>query len=251
MSPRVSVIIPVFNQERFVKKAIESALNQSYPNIEIIVIDDGSTDNTPNVLEHYSDLIHVTRQKNGGTSSAWNHALEICQTDYVIGLDSDDEFMPHTVEKTVEYALKFPQRAVIYSDFHFIDSWGNITSKVENPECGSSEEAVQRLITLHDKLGQPNNFLPFGHVRLYRRSVLQNIGGYDTQYRYAEDYDLCLRLAEAGFLFKRIPNTLYRYRWHDSNKGVVTRSEQKKDVRLAVKNYLERKKHSKNVSKRK
>ncbi len=237
---RITVVIPVYNQERFLRQAIDSVIAQTYKNIQILVVDDGSTDQTPEILKSYGDKITVVTKENGGTSDAWNCILPMISTDYVMGLDSDDEYVPNTVEKAVECAKLHPEASVIYSDFVFIDADGNETKKVQNPECESSQDAVEKLIHLHDRLGQPNNFLPFGHVRLYKRNALLGIGGYDTLYRYAEDFDLVLRLAEAGYQFQRVPGVLYRYRWHTTNKGVVDRPGQKEDVKLSVKLFKER-----------
>ncbi len=237
---KVSIVIPTHNQERFISKAIDSALNQTYKNLKILVVDDGSTDNTSGILKSYNNKITVVTKKNGGTSDAWNYVLSLIETDYVIGLDSDDEFVPTTVEKTMECALRNPEASLIYSDFVFIDSDGKEIHIVKNPECQNPLDAIAKLLRLHDRLGQPKNFLPFGHVRLYKCEALLGIGGYDTRYLYAEDFDLVLRLAESGCRFQRVPEILYRYRWHETNKGVVDRSGQIEDVKLSVKLFTQR-----------
>jgi len=237
---KVTIIIPVFNQEVYLTSAIESALRQTYKDCSVLVIDDGSTDSTPSILDGFGDRIRVIRQENAGTSAAWNTALEAIDDDIVVGLDSDDEFVPSTVEQALLKLSGNSDADVIYSDYEFIDGSGNATKTVRNPDPG---DPTAQLARLHDRLGERDNFLPFGHVRLYRRQTLLDIGGYDPQYLYAEDYDLTLRLAEHGASFVRVPQVLYRYRWHESNKGVVTRDGQVQDVRRSFSQFLERNPH--------
>lgn len=236
----VTIVIPVFNQERFIANAVESALHQTYDQCSVLVVDDGSTDKTPGILRKYQDRITILRQDNAGTSVAWNTAIKCIQSEFVIGLDSDDEFFPHTVAQTALALQKNPHADLVYSDYEFIDASGMTTKVVQNPD---PDDPVNQLAVLHDRLGQKDNFLPFGHVRLYRKKKLLEIGGYDPQYLYAEDYDLTLRLAEQGATLIHVPEVLYRYRWHQSNKGVVTRDGQVQDVRKSFAQFLTRNPH--------
>lgn len=117
----VTVVIPVYNQERYLEKAIDSVLSQTYKNYNILIVDDGSTDKTHSILKKYGDLIKVIYQQNGGTSVAWNNAIKIVETDHLIGLDSDDEFMPTTIEKVIQALKLNPDADLVYSDYEFID----------------------------------------------------------------------------------------------------------------------------------
>lgn len=233
----VTVVIPVYNQEIFIGKALESAIGQTYKNYMILVIDDGSTDSTPQILKRYQGTIKVIRQKNSGTSAAWNKAISIASTDYLIGLDSDDEFFSETIQEVVNVLERHSDADLVYSDYEFINQESQTTKAVANPD---PYDPVGQLIRLHDNLGKPDNFLPFGHVRMYSRRALEMIGGYNEEYLYAEDYDLVLRMAEKRFKFVHVPRVLYRYRWHDANKGVVTRREQKRDVLNSVLDFRNR-----------
>lgn len=232
----VTVVIPVFNQEKFISSCIESVIAQADGLADILVVDDGSTDRTPGLLRQFTG-IRVLTQRNGGTSSAWNLALKDCQSTYLIGLDADDEFCSNTLSVMLGAAHSFPQADLIYSDYVFINEDGVCQNTVNNPAPLSP---VGQLLRLHDRLGQPNNFLPFGHVRLYKRQALIDIGGFDETYFYAEDFELVLRMAERGLVFSHVPEVLYKYRWHSSNKGVVSRKEQKAEVRRAVEGYRQR-----------
>jgi teichuronic acid biosynthesis glycosyltransferase TuaG len=233
-----TIVIPVFNQEKFIALAIESALNQTYGNCSIIVVDDGSTDGTPAILQKYEKCVRLVRQeKNYGTSIAWNTAIDIAESDYLIGLDSDDELLPNTVMELMMALEINPNADIIYSDYEFIDSSGRCIELVRNP---NPFNPVEQLTFLHDHLGEMNNFLPFGHVRLYSRNKLLEVGGYDPKFLYAEDYDLTLRLAESGANFVHVSQVLYRYRWHQTNKGVVMRQEQILDVQKSFNDFLQR-----------
>jgi glycosyltransferase involved in cell wall biosynthesis len=242
---KVTVVIPVCDGSRFLRNAIDSVLIQDYlDDIQIIVVDDGSTDETSDILHSYGDQITVFTKENGGTSDAWNYVLPNIETEYVFGLDADDEFVTKTVSQAMQCLSEKPEADLVYSNFVFIDTQGQEKKVVQNPDCASPEDAIQQLIGLHDRLGQVNNFLPFGHVRLYKVASLLKINGYDTRYKYAEDFDLVLRLAEAGFVFQRVNSVLYRYRWHTTNKGIINRFQQKEDVKLSVKLFDERNKRA-------
>ncbi|MEQ9232722.1 glycosyltransferase [Coleofasciculus sp. E2-BRE-01] len=242
---KVTVVIPVYNGSKFLQNAIDSVVKQSYSDdIYIIVVNDGSTDNTAGILRSYENQITVFTKENGGTSDAWNYVLPLIETEYVFGLDADDEFIPETVSRVMQCLSENPESDLIYSDFVFIDAQGQEQKIVQNPDCTSPQDAIQRLIKLYDRLGQANNFLPFGHVRLYKIASLLKINGYDTRYKYAEDFDLVLRLAEAGFIFQRVNGVLYRYRWHTTNKGITNRLQQKEEVRFSVKLFSQRNKES-------
>ncbi|MBD2414686.1 glycosyltransferase [Nostoc calcicola FACHB-3891] len=229
--PKVIILIPTYNQENFIRQCLNSALDQSYKNYEIWVVNDGSTDKTSEIIYEYENKIKIFSKPNGGTASCWNHVLKLIDSDYIIGLDSDDELNFFTLEKTVELALNNLEADVIYSDYEFIDYKGSTIKLVFNPE---PIDPLNQLISLHNKLGEPNNFVPFGHVRLYKTKSLLKIGGYDENYLYAEDYELLLRMAKDNYKFVRVPEVLYRYRWHYTNKGILSRKEQIEEVRKSV-----------------
>lgn len=203
-----AIVIPVYNGERYVAAALASAIEQTVA-VPIIVIDDGSTDGTGGLLDERTDQITVVRQANGGTSSAWNQAVGVCGATWLIGLDADDELAPTAVEVLLDQSRRTPDADVVYSDYSFIDAAGATVRQVHNPP---PDDPVGQLLRLHDQLGEPDNFVPFGHVRMYRRSSLLAAGGYDESYRDAEDYELLLRLARGGAAFRHVPAQLYRYR---------------------------------------
>lgn len=238
MSP-ATVIIPVHNCAWYVREAIESALGQTHSATRILVVDDGSTDATPQILSEYEQrgLVSIVRRANGGTAAAWNHALRTAETELLVGLDADDILHSHAVQTVVRAAEKNPSASIVYSDYEFLDERGSAVRAVRNPDPA---DPIALLMRLHDRLGQPDNFLPFGHIRLYRRSALLAAGGFDETYRYAEDFELMLRLASLGHCFHHVRDVLYGYRWHDANKGVVGRHEEIAAVRRAVAEFRAR-----------
>ena len=118
MSKPVSVIIPVYNSERFLRPAVESALNQSYSNIEIICIDDGSTDNSLKILNEYRERIKIFTQKNQGLASSINNAISKCKGDWIKWLSPDDVMYPNCIEDLIKCSNN---NSIIYSNWDIID----------------------------------------------------------------------------------------------------------------------------------
>ena len=118
---KISVIIPTYNRAHCVCSAIDSVLKQSYKNIEIIVVDDGSTDQTNSILKGYGDKIFYLYQNNKGVSAARNLGIKFCTADWVAFLDSDDEWLPNKIEKQIEDMKNFPHSIVYCTNVLFKD----------------------------------------------------------------------------------------------------------------------------------
>ena len=123
--PLVTALINTYNYGRYLPFAINSVLNQTYPNIEIIVVDDGSTDHTPEVLAQYKDKITAIRTENGGQGHAFNVGIPKARGELLMLLDADDIWLPNKVERMVELAAKRPKAAMLYHRFQNIDKNGN------------------------------------------------------------------------------------------------------------------------------
>ena len=119
MSPRplVSIIIPTYNRAKFLPTAIQSALQQSYPNIEVIVIDDGSTDNTKMALEPFKDKIRYFATEHKGTAHARNVGMKAATGKYIAFLDSDDTYLPNKIEIQVSFIEEHPEVGMVYTEF--------------------------------------------------------------------------------------------------------------------------------------
>jgi glycosyltransferase involved in cell wall biosynthesis len=122
--PLVSALLNTYNYARYLPMAINSVVNQTYGNIEIIVVDDGSTDETPQVLQKYADRVRIIRVKNGGQANAFNIGIPACRGELVMLLDADDQWLPTKVERMVAFAARHPKAGMLYHRFVNIDAHG-------------------------------------------------------------------------------------------------------------------------------
>ena len=125
MSELVSVIIPVYNAAPFLKDSIESVINQTYSNIEIICINDGSTDNSLEILKSFSDKITIISQENQGLASALNVGIKKMKGKWFKWFSPDDVMYPHTIETLINSAKNVPPNTILYSNWEIIDEKGN------------------------------------------------------------------------------------------------------------------------------
>jgi glycosyltransferase involved in cell wall biosynthesis len=204
-NPLVSIIIPAYNVESYIKNAIESALNQTYKNIEIIVVDDGSTDNTKKIIEPYfkSGKIKYIYQHNKGLSSARNTGIKTAQGEYVALLDSDDEFLPEKIEKQVGFLEARPDCDICYCDiWHFQESSPDQLLKI-NYKYYSGKEVFKNLLK--------KNFInPLSVV--FRRKVFDKFGYFNENYRRSEDWEYWLGSSYRGTIFCFLPEILAKHR---------------------------------------
>lgn len=189
--PFYSVLMPVYNGEKYLKEAIESILNQTFSNFEFIIVYDESTDCTKEILDFYSkkdSRIKVITQKRGGITVALKNGLQLCKGEWVFRFDSDDISLPHRMALQLDEINK-RQSLVLVGGFCEQINEDGIVLKV-NKYPLRHEELVKNLEDLRP-------FLPHSSM-CYRRDVVNKIGGYRVMFPYAEDTDLWLRLAEIG-----------------------------------------------------
>lgn len=129
---KVSIIIPVYNGERYVSEAIDSVLNQTYKDFEIIVIDDGSKDDTLNILRMYGEKIRWESQENKGQASAINEGIKMAKGKYIAYLDADDVCLPERLKIQVKYLDEHPDVGLVYADFYQTDENGKIRRAVKS-----------------------------------------------------------------------------------------------------------------------
>ena len=207
-NPLVSIIIPTFNRWHFVADAIESCLVQTYEYCEIIVVDDGSSDDTGRFLrERYGQRIRYIAQENQGPGIARNRGIEAARGEYIQFLDADDQLNARKVEVSLDVFLKHPEVSVVYTHFQFVASDGK--TKIETPPFERFSDEIfcemLRLTGCHILLSSS----------MHRTSVLRSVGGFadDVDFRSAEDWDLFLRLA-AQHKFHAIDQRLVCRRMH-------------------------------------
>jgi glycosyltransferase involved in cell wall biosynthesis len=204
MNPLVSVVIPVFNQERFLAEAIESVLAQTYPSIETVVVDDGSTDGTSAVARGYGSRIVYLRQDNAGAAAALNRGIQQASGDLVGWLSSDDVYLPTKIERQVELHNRRPEIAATYTDFMLIGANGEVIRKVKSRYLDDRRKFIRQLILV--------NFVN-GSSILARKDALIEAGLFDTQMKYHADGNMWLRLLKRGE-FGQVPEVLLKYRIH-------------------------------------
>lgn len=211
-APVVSVIIPCYNRDAYIKKTINSVIVQTYPHIEILCVDDGSTDRTREILETYKDKIQILEhpeRKNKGQSAAINLGLKYSHGEYIAILDSDDLFFPEKIEKQVSFLAKHKEFGLVYSDGYNINAAGEILYNIFPENHIEDNSPVRMLMECHFNL--PSN-------SLVRKSVFDKAGFFDESMRSAQDHDMAIRIMEitqAAYL--NMP--LWCYRRHSESQS--------------------------------
>ena len=203
--PLVSVIIPCYNQGHFLGEAICSALDQTYPRVEIIVVDDGSADRTPEVARSYSGVRYV-RQDNQGLSAARNAGFAFSRGEYVVFLDSDDRLRPEAVATNLAILDRERDAALCFGrtvQFH--------------PDGRTNPAANWVGAEPYLDLLRRNPIICPGSA-MYRRRVLDSVGGFDPSLNSAEDYDMYLRIAWTHRIISH-DTVVVEYRQHGSSMG--------------------------------
>jgi GT2 family glycosyltransferase len=202
-APRVSVVVPCYNAERFIGEALDSALAQAEVAVEVLVADDGSTDGTRTVLARYGERVRVLQQDHRGPSAARNACLGVARGEYVALLDADDRFRPGKLARQAALLDARPEIGLVYTGWHVIDEAG---VPLERQGWSREEGDVRRRLLLGN-LAHPVA------VMLRRRPVL-DAGGFDETLQVNEDWDLFLRLALRGMRWACVDEPLAEYRVH-------------------------------------
>jgi glycosyltransferase involved in cell wall biosynthesis len=196
----VSCVIPVFNGERFLPEAIESVLAQARSDIEIIVVDDGSTDGTRDAAARFAKQVIYVRQDNAGPPSARNHGIRRASGDFVAFLDSDDLWYP---QKTAIQLQRFEARPeLVICTAHMQNFW---SAEVEHEVSTLKDDRLTQI--------QPN----LGSSFIARRSVFETIGLLDTAFKHRDIQELILRATDSGLATESLPDVLVKRRIHDAN----------------------------------
>jgi len=204
---KVSVIIPCFNREQFIAATVNSVIAQTWPNIELIVVDDGCTDDSRKILESYGHRLTILEhpgRANKGQSAAINLGLRYSSGDYLAILDSDDLFMPEKIEKQVLFLEAKPEIGLVYANCIYIDENGKEICKMHYGNHWPPKGPEQVLEDCCYNV--PSN-------SLFRRSVFEKVGFLNEALRSAQDHDYGIRIAEVtriGYL----DECLWYYRRH-------------------------------------
>jgi glycosyltransferase involved in cell wall biosynthesis len=209
MEPLVSVIIPTHNRAELVRQAVQSVVNQTYRKIEIIVVDDGSTDDTREVLGTYGGRIKYIYQERSERSKARNEGFRHSRGDYIAFLDSDDLWLPMKIEKQVQILNDKRDVGVVYTDVQFIDRHGN-------PHNGEFVWDTSQREVLYEDLMTHNVITGTTSSVMVRRTCLDKVGLFDESMNTCEDLDLYRRIARYHNFYK-IDLPLVKFRIHDRN----------------------------------
>jgi glycosyltransferase involved in cell wall biosynthesis len=204
--PRVSVIIPAFNGEKYIGETIQSILAQTHRPLEVLVVDDGSTDRTAEIVQRFGEPVRYIRQENAGTAAARNRAVAESRGEFIALLDQDDLWVPDKLARQIPRFAEDPRIGLVFAGIEFFDTRsGKITSTYfPGPE-----------LSLRDLLAHV--VLPVQTI-LFRKSALEKIGPFDTTLGGTDDWDIGIRMA-AEFRMVGVDEILGRVRLHDTQQG--------------------------------
>lgn len=206
----VSIVIPNYNQGHLIHRAIESAAMQSYKNKEVVIVDDGSTDNSVEIIkrliDEYKHLCKFTfiPKNNGGTASARNAGIKATKSNFVAFLDADDYYYPHKVAISIGKCIEYPGIGVVYSDYDIRGKDGII--RREFKESFDFNKLIQRCIVSTNSI--------------VARTCFDKVGLFNESIKGMEDYEMWLRIA-TKFMLVHIPLSLFEYHEHGGNKTLT------------------------------
>ncbi|PWR76195.1 glycosyltransferase family 2 protein [Methanospirillum stamsii] len=182
--PLVSIITPSYNQGRFIRQTIESVLNQKYPNIEYIIIDGGSSDNTLEIIKEYESKIKWISEKDNGQSDAINKGFSMANGEIIAWLNSDDIYLEDAIQKAVDFFTVYPDYGLVYGEGYLIDENGNNHGRFP---C-TQEFDEWTLVHKSDYIMQPTTF--------FKKEAFFRVGKLDTNLHWCMDWDLWIKLSK-------------------------------------------------------
>ncbi len=222
ISPKVSVLLPVYNAATYLREAVESILGQSFTDFEFLIINDGSTDASEEIIESYLDsrIRYIKNEKNIGLVATLNRGIELATGEYIARMDADDISLPERFARQVAYMDQHPEVGACGTAFQF---FGDSEYISRNPE---DFRQAFTLLSNNSSLGHPTSMI--------RRSVLmQHHIRYEEEYEYAADFAFWIRISQVSYL-SSLPDVLLRYRWHADNmsKTDPSRKQAKANARV-------------------
>jgi glycosyltransferase involved in cell wall biosynthesis len=208
--PMITVLMPAYNAECYIAEAIDSVLRQTYVDFEFIIVNDGSTDNTLNIINRFNDpRIRIINQDNQGVAAALNNGLKHARARYIARFDADDICYPERLKKQLSFLEKNPEYILAGSDVEYISAGGD---HLFNFECiaHTHEEIIQKMYF----------YCPFVHPAvMYKKDTIISLGGYPENAHNFEDYLLWTGIAKAGKLYN-IPEPLIKYRLNPTSATI-------------------------------
>jgi glycosyltransferase involved in cell wall biosynthesis len=214
----ISVVIPVYNGETTINDTVRSVLNQTFLDFELIVINDGSSDSTLDILGRFIDpRVKVLSYPNSGLSASRNRGIDLAKSDYISFLDADDLWTSDKLEAQIATLLDNPEMAVVYSWTEFIDQTGNLLGYgIRNTDTGYVFPELLEYF-----------FIGSGSNALIRRTVFEEVGYFDETLTSAEDWDMFLRIA-SRYQFSVVPkpHIYYRITDHSMSRNVIRQEQE-------------------------
>lgn len=225
--PLVTIVIAVYNREAYLADAIRSAINQTYRNKEIVIVDDGSIDGSRDVALRFSPPVRYHYQTNGGIAAAWNQGIRLATGDFFTFLDADDLWTNEKIEQQMDVIRERAEVDIVFGhvkQFHSPDLSAEQRRKIWCPE---------------DKMPGVSAI-----TMLIRRQSFFRVGWFDTQWRKGIFNDWYLRACECGLLSSMLPQLVARRRLHETNHGTVNRDKSVDYVRMFRASLSRRRGHS-------
>ncbi|WP_415380079.1 glycosyltransferase family 2 protein [Halosimplex sp. TS25] len=221
-SPKVSIVVTAHNYAEYLKACLDSAVSQTYDDYEVVVVDDGSTDETPDILREYTyeypDLFTVVRLSGEGLPTAANAGIDAAEGEYVVRLDADDYFDENILTVLASYLDANPDVNLVYPDYYTFDDGEEIINHVRLPQVGEELKLLNRS--------------PLAAGAMYRKSAWEQLEGYNESLDYQEDYDFWIRFI-SEFEVKNVNLPLMYYRQHGDSMS--TNLSGRLDARRSVK----------------
>ncbi len=223
-NPKVTVLMSVYNGEKYLREAINSILNQTFKNFEFLIINDGSTDKTEELLKYYNDprVKIYTNKKNIGLTKSLNTGLKIAKGEYIARQDADDISMPERLTKELNFLSEHPNYGIVGTSVKIIDEKNEIIRSVVQP---TKDRQIRELLKI-------DNCINHGSAMI-RKTALNEVGQYDENMLRSQDYELWLRISKR-YLLANLPELLYCWRKHEDNIAARNLVEQKLFVALAI-----------------
>ena len=209
-NPKISVLMPVYNTEKYIAEAIESILNQTFRDFEFIIIDDCSTDKTWEIIEKYDKIdnriVVLKNEKNLKIPANRNKLVSMAKGKYIIWQDADDISMPYRIEKQYNFMEENPEVGICGGWLQFFNENGNQSIR----KYASDDKSLRKTIFRYSPVAQP--------VAIIRKKIIYEVGKYNTDYQVAQDLDMSFRIG-MKYKFANIPEILLNYCEH--NKSVT------------------------------
>lgn len=227
-TPQVSIVIPAYNQAHYLPDAIKSALAQTYRDFEIIVVDDGSTDETAQIAQVYGAQVRYIYQENQGLAGARNTGIRAAQGCYVALLDSDDIWLPAFLQRMMTLAQEYPEATVYYCGVCYINENGQALPQTDIGQVVPPRQMYRKMLRA--------NFLVPSTI-VMRRELIMAAGLFDVAFRRLQDWELWVRLLNRGHIFVGLAEGLINYRLHGSSLSTDPTGGQQAAMAMAVKHF--------------